>query len=79
MSTTSQCDRLLYYLAKHGSVTLTEAQRELGIPVVMRRIHDLRKRGVQIETIEEKGTNRFGEPCEYARYVLKQEQMELAL
>ena len=65
----TQCDRLYAYLAEHGSITAAEAYRELGIPAVMRRIHDLRwRRKVPIRTETVRGVNRFGEPCDYARY-----------
>jgi len=75
----TQCDRLYAYLAEHGSITAAEAYRELGIPAVMRRIHDLRRRGVLIRTDPECGINRYGEPCEYARYVLVQEQLAMEI
>ena len=67
------------YLAEHGSITPADAYRELGIPAVMRRIHDLRKRGVEIDTVSETGKNRFGEQCTYARYVLKQQQVRMLI
>lgn len=75
----SQCDRLYAYLATRGSVTVNEAARDLGIPCVMRRVHNLRQRGVDIVTIKERGQNRYGEECEYARYVLRQQQLEMKI
>ena len=81
MNKESQCKRLYDYLATHGSISVNEASTLLGIPVVMRRICDLRKRygeGV-VETKMVDGTNRFGEKCTFAKYVFKQKQTSLGV
>ena len=61
------------YMEQHGSITNWDAFKDLGITRLSGRIFNLRKAGVQIETIyerNEKTGTRFG------RYVIKKEQSD---
>ena len=69
----TQCDRVLEYLKKHGSISDTEARDELGIRRVGARIWDLKDKGYPIVTKMEKGKNRFNETVRYGVYYLVKE------
>lgn len=64
----TQCERILDYLAEHGSITRAEAMSECGIANFTARISDLRREGVKldVETVIRK--NRYGENVRFARY-----------
>lgn len=63
-----QCDRILDYLNRCGSITQKEASDNLGVARLASRVNDLRKAGHPIITIREDGVNKFGEKCHWARY-----------
>lgn len=66
-----QTDRILKYIAEHGSITQREALTELGIMRLASRIHDLRDYGYAVERKMETGRNRYDEPTVYARYYIR--------
>lgn len=66
----SQCARLKNWLEQHGSIEPLEALNALGIYRLAARIGDLKREGLQISTSMVKVSNRFGEECRVARYVL---------
>ncbi len=65
---TTQCDRLIDYLQKYGTITQKEASDRLGIERLTSRICELKKRGYTFKTERIKVRNRFGESCYVARY-----------
>ena len=65
----TQVEALHDYLEQHGSITGMECINELGIMNYKGRICDLRKLGVDIETVYESKVNARGEVKTYARYV----------
>ena len=67
----TQCERIIDYMNKFGSITTMEAFSDLGITRLASRIHDLREDGYEIEREIIRGKNRFGEPVHYMRYSLK--------
>lgn len=67
----TQKQRLVEYLERYGSVTPLEALRDLGIYRLSAQIFTLRKEGYDIETETAVVSNRFGEKCHIANYVLK--------
>jgi hypothetical protein len=73
MAKTTQIQRILAYLAVHGSITQAEAD-ELAVRRLPSRIYDLRRDGYNVigETVKVK--NRFGEACYVTRYRLGEEQ-----
>ena len=64
----SQCELIKRHLDEHGSLTRKEAMNLYGIGNLPARINDMRKAGYDIETVSEKGKNRYGAKTEYGRY-----------
>ena len=69
MKKPTQCQRIVWHIDRYGSIDDTEARNLYGIRRLAARIHDLKNAGYDIETITEKGKNRYGDKTEYARYV----------
>ena len=67
----TQCERVLRYIRKHGSISTIEAFSELGITRLASRICDLVKDGYPIERETVTALNRFGEKVHYTRYRLR--------
>ena len=71
MSTTlSQCAKILRHLKEFGSITLFESIYECDCTRLSARIHDLRCRGIPIETEMIDTVNKHGKPIIYAKYRL---------
>lgn len=66
----SQCQKILAYMEKHGSITPRDADREFGCMRLASRMTDLKQRGYKFTKEMEKGRDRDGKPCRYARYRL---------
>lgn len=66
----TQCERILKYLAFHGSISSREAMNELGIYRLASRINDLKRRGYIIADKMASGENRFGEKTSFKVYRL---------
>ena len=64
----AQKDRVLNYIDSFGSITSLEAFRDCGITRLAARVNELRRDGVQIDSVRENSKNRFGESVSYARY-----------
>ena len=71
---TSQCDRILAYISDFGSITTRDAFLDLGVARLASRIHDLKKRGFEIESTSESALNRYGERVHYKRYTIKEKR-----
>ena len=71
-----QADRIMKYIADHGSITSDDAKDHLGVARLASRICDLKhgayvKYGeVPIIAVREECENRFGEPTHRHRYYL---------
>ena len=65
----TQCEQLLDYLERNGSITGWECVLELGISNYKARISELRQDGYDIELVWETGVNRYGKKTRYGRYV----------
>jgi hypothetical protein len=65
-----QTDMVLRHLRDCGSISSLEAFREYGITRLAARIHDLRKQGWDIDSADERKTNRYGGTVKFARYIL---------
>lgn len=61
---------ILEHLRTNPWLTSKEAFEKYGITRLAACIFDLREKGYDIDV---ETTTRFGEPCSYARYVLKSE------
>lgn len=64
----NQCERILEYMERYGSISNREAVIELGIGRLASRICDLRKEGYDITGETVKGKNKFGEETHFTRY-----------
>ena len=63
---------ILDYIFLHGSITVTDASRDLGIygGSLSTRISELKRLGHPISTKTEKGRNRYGKTTTYKRYYI---------
>ena len=66
----TQCERILEYMGKNGSITQIEAMQNLGCARLASRINDLRHMGHDIVTTKVRSENRYGEIVYYARYTI---------
>lgn len=62
------------HLLEHGSITSWEAIQQYGATRLASIICNLRKQGYDIRTIMREETDRFGNTCQYANYVLRGEE-----
>lgn len=69
-----QCERILKYMRKHGSISAYEAMTKLGIYRLASRINDLKRKGYIIEGKMETGKNRFGEKTSFKVYRLVEKE-----
>lgn len=67
----TQCERVLDYMQKFGSITAAEAVMDLGVYRLSARISDLKSEGYKIADVMESGKNRYGEKTSYKRYSLE--------
>ena len=70
----SQCQKIIAYMEQHGSITPNDADREFSCKRLASRITDLKKKGYVISMQLEKGKDKHGKPCRYARYRLEMKQ-----
>lgn len=68
MGKMSQCERIVEYMQKNGSITQLDTLREFGCMRLASRISDLKRQGVAVKSTMETSKNRYGEPISYARY-----------
>lgn len=76
----TQSERVMWYIKKYGSIAWLEAYRDLGIARLSAVIYNLVHLDEEpIESIIEKGKNRWNEPTHYSRYYLKGSAFEKQL
>lgn len=68
--TETQCEKVLHYMQRFGSITPVEALDNIGCFRLAARIADLRGQGVQIKAERETHVNRLGDRATYTRYSL---------
>ena len=68
---TSQCEKILDYMQKHGGITQLDAFLDIGCWRLASRISDLKKRGYAINREMIKVKNRYGESVPVAKYSLR--------
>lgn len=70
----SQCDRILEYIQKFGTINLLQAFADCACSRLAARVWDLRhQRHIPIETRMVTGKNRWGETIRYAEYSVPEE------
>ena len=73
MKKISQCDMIVEYMKKHGSITQLEAYVEIGCVRLPSRIHDLKRRGHEINREIVRVKKRDGGFAPIAKYSLAEE------
>ena len=71
----TQCERVMHYLNKYGSITQDIAEKEFGCRRLPSRIFELTDMGYKFNTIKEAGKNRYGEPCYWTRYFVPKKEV----
>lgn len=66
----SQCERIVEYMNKYGSITQLQAYVDIGCVRLPSRIHDLKRKGYAIRREMIKVKNREGCQVPIARYSL---------
>lgn len=70
----TQRERILRYLKENPKgITQADAIKYFGAYRLSDVILKLRRSGYVIETVDEVGKNRYGEPTTYGRYILRGE------
>ena len=72
----TQCEQIIDYLHKFGSITPMEAFADLGITKLATRVSEMRKDGREFKIETVKSTNRFGKTVRFCRYSLKEDKDE---
>lgn len=57
------------HLEKYGSITSNEAWEAYGVTRLSAIVFNLRRKGMDIETVNEECTDRYGDSSRYGRYV----------
>ena len=66
----TQCDRIIDYIKRYGSITSWQAYADLGITQLGARIYNLKEKGYVFETERVNTKNRMGEKTHYDIYRL---------
>ena len=66
-----QNQRILDYIAEHGSITQIEALNKISVMRLASRISDLRRLGYPIVSRTETVKNKYGEKCRIKRYSME--------
>jgi hypothetical protein len=69
----TQCEKVLDYLQKFGSITQLEALQDIGCMRLASRISDLRGQGYSIGRRMKTSKNRYGDDVCFAEYYLIEE------
>lgn len=72
----TQCDKIVEYMKKHGSITQLDAFLDIGCWRLASRICDLRKQGYNIKRDMITVKNRDKEDVQVARYSLQDIEKE---
>jgi hypothetical protein len=67
MSKLSQTERIIKYVAEHGSITAKDALK-FGVMRLASRMSDIKRKGYTFDTEIITVKNRYGEKCRVARY-----------
>lgn len=66
----TQCQRIIDYMRKFGSISTLEAFNDLGVARLASRIHDLKGQGYNIISETKTSKNRYGESVSFKVYRL---------
>ena len=69
----NQRTRVLQYIRDFGSITRNDAAAWIGCHELASRIGELEVEGYKFNKKRECGKNRYGDPCHWTRYSLKEQ------
>ena len=69
----TQCEKVLDYMRRFGSITQIEALQDIGCMRLASRISDLRCQGYAIGRRIKTGKNRYGDSVSFAEYYLEED------
>lgn len=69
-----QREQTVLHLRQHKGITSYEAYSLYGITRISAIIFNLRKKGMNIESVWQQGKNRYGKDVRYVRYELRGEE-----
>ncbi len=69
----TQCQKIIAYINKHGSISTWEAMMDLGVARLASRIFDLKEKGYKFRKQRVYTDNRDGDKTHYDRYYLVEE------
>lgn len=69
----TQCERILNYIRRYGSITSWQAYQDLAVTQLAARIYELKERGYVFSTERIYTKNRMGEDTHYDVYRLVEE------
>ena len=72
----TQCDKVLEYMRRYGSITQLDALRDIGCMRLASRISDLRYQGYAIGRRMKTSKNRYGDDVCFAEYYLEEDNYE---
>lgn len=72
----TQTAKVTMWLKSGKTLTSQDAWKRWGVTRLSAIIFNLRRQGYTIETSQETGTNRYGEPVRYGRYILHEEDSD---
>ena len=72
----TQCDKVLEYMRRYGSITQLDALRDIGCMRLASRISDLRLQGYAIGRRMKTSKNRDGDDVYFAEYYLEEDNHE---
>lgn len=73
----TQCDRIIDYIHRHGSITMLDAYLDIGVSQLGARIFELKhKYGYVFGTRWIDVKNRYGEKCKVKEYFLVESEVK---
>lgn len=65
----TQAQKIINHIKEHGSITTMDAFG-MGITRLASRVYEMKKQGIEFETIPDAAKNRDGETVHFVRYKL---------
>lgn len=65
----TQAQKIMNHIKKHGSITTMDAFG-MGITRLASRVYEMKKQGIEFETVPDSAINRDGETVHFVRYKL---------
>ena len=70
----TQCQQILEYMRRFGSITQLDAIRDIGCMRLASRINDLKDQGFAIGRRMKTSKNRYGKNVSFAEYYLEEDK-----